>query len=67
MFSSASSPKGKVKVTTDPKYTQYFWGDISEIAGKYVWLLERNQEGDCLCFVDGKGLVDIDHRDIVSR
>ena len=54
----------KIKVKDSPQFTDYFWGDISDIIRKHLTLIERNQQGDCLCFLEGKGLVDVDHRDI---
>ena len=57
------SVKGRIKIKLHPEYTTYFWGDISEIAGKVLPVFDKNEEGDCLCFVEGKGLVDVDHRD----
>lgn len=56
---------GKVRVSEIPLFTRYFWGDISEIAGKELDLIERNKDGDCMCILHGKGLVDVDHRDVV--
>lgn len=47
-----------------PQHTKYYWGDIKEIAGKPLKLVERSPyDGDCLCMCE-KGLVDVDHRDI---
>lgn len=47
-----------------PQYTKYFWGDIKEIAGRPLKLIERSPyDGSCLCMCE-KGLVDVDHRDI---
>ena len=43
--------------------TQYLWGAKSDIAGKELRLLERNNRGNCLCIMD-KGLVDVDKEDI---
>jgi hypothetical protein len=46
--------------------TRYFFGELSEIAGKEIPVLEKNQWGDCLCLVDGKGLVDVDSTDVAA-
>ena len=54
---------GKVYLKDRLKNTNYFWGDKSDIEGKVIDLLEKNKEGDCLCFTK-KGLVDVDKRDI---
>lgn len=53
-----------VKVKENPTKTQYFWGPISDISGKTLHLIERNEHGDCLAMVEGKGLVDIDAIDV---
>lgn len=61
------SSKQTVKVVDNPQYTRNLFGSISEIAGKTLELVERNQEGDCMCLFDGvqgRNLVDVDHRDI---
>lgn len=55
-----------VLVVSNPQKTKYFWGDISEIAGERLPLIERNLEGDCLCLVEGKGLVDVHNCDVVE-
>lgn len=46
--------------------TRYFFGDISDIAGKELPVLERNLQGDCLCLITNKGLVDVDHADVTQ-
>ncbi len=46
--------------------TRFFFGAISEIAGKELPVLERNFRGDCLCLFKDKGLVDIEHVDVVK-
>ncbi len=46
--------------------TRYLWGSIEEIAGKELPVIERNNCEDCLCYVDGKGLVDVNHTDVSS-
>lgn len=56
-----------IQVVQDPKYTRNLFGPVSEIAGKRLRLLERNQQGDCLCLFDGRAgtnIVDVDNRDI---
>lgn len=52
------------RVVADPQYTRYFFGPLSDIAGKDLQLMERNAQGDCLCLVEDKGLVDVDSRDV---
>ena len=56
---------GKVLLKNPLRYTTYWWGDYSDIAGKEVALLEKNKQGNCLCFTI-KGLIDVDKRDVVS-
>ena len=46
--------------------TRFLFGDISEIAGKELPVLERNFRGDCLCLFDNKGLVDVEHIDVTK-
>ena len=55
---------GTIKIVQNPKFTTYFWGEISDIAGKELYLLEKNENGDCLCWLEEKGIVDVDCRDI---
>lgn len=52
-----------IRVVSEPKFTKYLWGDISDISGKALRVLDTSVEGDCLC-VTTKGLVDVDHRDL---
>jgi hypothetical protein len=53
-----------VVLIDDPKHTKYLWGDINEIVGKPLKLIERSAyNGDCLCICE-KGLVDVHHQDI---
>ena len=53
----------KIKVAKSPQHTDYYWGDKSEIAGKYLNVLEVAKDGACLC-VNDKGLVDVHKEDI---
>ena len=55
---------GQIRLKQTLRYTDYFWGPLSDIAGKPIAVVERNPKGDCLCVVPGKGLVDVDARDI---
>jgi len=52
-----------IKIKSKVEHTNYFWGDIKEIEGATFKLIEQNKQGDCMCYC-GKGLVDVDHRDI---
>lgn len=56
---------GECRVVDNPKNTEYFWGDISEISGKFLRCIEKNRSGDCLC-VNGKGLIDVDKNDVAE-
>lgn len=56
--------QGKCILNDKVVYSNYFWGDFSDIDGKTLPLIERNQEGDCLCLVPEKGLIDVDARDV---
>ena len=58
---------GVIQVSKVPKHSQNLFGEISEISGVVLRVLERNPEGDCLCLCpSGKYLVDIDNRDILA-
>lgn len=56
--------KGKCILNKKVVYSNYYFGDWSDIDGKTLTLLDRNPEGDCLCLVPGKGLIDVDARDV---
>ena len=56
--------QGKCILNDKVIYSNYFLGDLSDIDGKTLLLIERNQEGDCLCLVPEKGLIDVDARDV---
>jgi len=50
-------------------YTRNLFGRLSDIEGKRVKVMERNQDGDCICIIENEQgvaqyLVDVDHRDI---
>jgi hypothetical protein len=57
---------GTCIVAETPAYTQYHWGPLSDIAGQTLKVLERNPQGDCLALLEGKGLVDVDNRDVAE-
>ncbi len=66
---AGSRPAPLVHVNLKPKmeFTKYYFGPLKEIEGQRLRVLERNQDGDCLCLIDdakGQRLVDVDHRDI---
>lgn len=44
----------------------YPFGPVSDLAGKRLPVLERNRDGDCLCFVPPNGMADINSDDIVA-
>ncbi len=69
MFGGGTPPiRPKIKIVDNPQHTWNLFGPLSEIAGKELEVIERNQDGDCMCiFVGSKGqnMIDVDHRDIV--
>jgi hypothetical protein len=67
MFGGKPPTKPRVRVVENPQHTRNLFGPVSEIAGKELRLLDRNDQGDCLCIFQGsKGtnIVDVDHRDV---
>jgi hypothetical protein len=46
------------------EHTKYFGGKLTDIQGKVLRVMEKNNQGDCICFVDYQGLIDVDARDI---
>ena len=57
------------QVVEKPVVTKNLFGDISEVAGKKLRIMDQNPRGDCLCLFNGvlgDNLVDVDHLDIVS-
>lgn len=62
---------GVADIVKAPKSSQtlYPFGPLSDIAGKRLWVLERNEQGDCLCVVKGKngdGLADVAAADVAK-
>lgn len=57
---------GKIRVVDEPQHTRNLFGPLSAIAGREIDVLERNDQGDCLCLVDRRYIVDVDHRDVNS-
>lgn len=54
-------------ISKKPEFTDYLFGDVSEIGGKALKVLEKNEDGDCLCIDHvGKNLVCVDKKDIVN-
>jgi len=45
-------------------HTTFRYGAAAEIAGRQFPVLDRNERGDCMCSVEGKGLVRADARDV---
>ena len=59
----AHEPK-HIIIVDNPQHTHYPWGDISDIAGQSLIVMEKSpHSGDCLC-ISPKGLVDIHSKDI---
>ena len=48
------------------KSSRNLWGDVSEITSVMLPVMEKNEAGDCMCYLKGKGLVDIDRGDVYS-
>lgn len=71
MLTGVVSPsKRRILVVEKPAFTRNLFGPVEEIAGKKLELLERNDNGDCLClFTGSKGIhiVDVDNRDVVKQ
>ena len=44
--------------------TQYYGGKLEDIAGRELPVIEKNWRGDCLCMVDGVGLVSVENVDV---
>lgn len=63
------NPTVYVRLNKTLQRTRFLFGPNSEIEGKRLRVIERNEYGDCMCIVeDEKGnarcLVDVDHVDI---
>lgn len=58
-------PDKYITVVQEPKHSRYFFGDIKDLAGKRLKVVDRATDGcgDCLCLAE-KGLVDIHVEDI---
>jgi hypothetical protein len=55
-----------VKAPKSP-HTLYPFGPLSDIAGKRLWVLERNEQGDCLCIVKaGAAIADVAADDVAK-
>ena len=71
LMDACREPVGKwVKTNPTLLHTRNLFGPPEEIAGKTLRLIERNDQGDCLCVFDGKAgtnIVDVDHRDIAPN
>lgn len=59
--------KGIAKTIPKPTSTRNLFGSVNDIADRAMLVLDRNEDGDCLCLEPrGKYLVDVDHVDIES-
>ena len=71
LMATCREPVGRwVKTNPTLLHTKNLFGPPEEIAGKILRLIERNDEGDCLCIFNGKAgtnIVDVDHRDIAPN
>lgn len=64
MLGALGQPREKERITVvdNPTETENLFGDISEIAGKELEVLEKNDHGDCICIFEGargQNLVDV--------
>lgn len=53
----------RIRIVKEPKYSIYPWGNLSELSGRELQVIEENKYGACLCISD-QGLIDVDKRDI---
>lgn len=66
LHGTAQGPRA-VLVADTLSTTRYFWGDAADICGKWLPCLEMSTGGDCLCMVEGKGLVDVQSCDVKEK
>lgn len=61
---------GVVTVVPNPTKSRNCFGPLSEIAGKTLKVIERNEQGDCLSLFEsanhGQQLIDVDHEDVAA-
>jgi hypothetical protein len=61
--------KGLAVVVEQPTATRNLFGPLEEIAGRPLFVLDRNEEGDCLCLFtgsQGQNLVSVQACDVAS-
>lgn len=60
-----------IRVVKSPHFTKEVMAKNSVIAGKELKLIERNEQGDCLCIgkyeEGGEFMVDVDYRDVEGQ
>lgn len=54
----------KVIMKKEITFTDYYWGDMSELAGAELEVIEESVDKKSLLCYNGKGLVDVDKRDV---
>jgi hypothetical protein len=57
-------PIGVCKLHDDIQFTKYFWGDISEIEGKTLLIMEEANDNTSYLCMCNKGLVDVNKKDV---
>lgn len=56
---------GTCRIVSDPNKTEYLFGDIKELIGRDLPVLERNRWGDCMCMAPD-GLIDVLKDDVAE-
>lgn len=57
-------PPKFVFLNDEIKHTKYLFGSLESIRKIPLLLVDKNDEGDCLCRVPDGHMIDVDHRDI---
>lgn len=55
-----------VRLKDEIIHTKYLFGTLDELKISILYLIEKSRDGDCLCAVNGKQVVDVDRRDIAE-
>lgn len=63
-FAGDNKPTQTVVLNDKLIKTEYLFGTEEELRKARITIIEKNQDGDCLCQVNGSFLIDIDHVDI---
>jgi hypothetical protein len=57
----------KIRLIEHPQKTRNLFEDIALLKGKWLPVLEKNRNGDCLCLVDGRYLIEVFACDIAEE